>query len=466
MGNEFTSDAVVGIECHVELNTNTKLFCSCPRKGTEEPNSRCCEICLGHPGSKPSVNKKAIEFALKLCLATNSKIAKELVFSRKSYFYPDLAKNFQITQYEMPLGSNGEIKLPGKAIKLKRIHLEEDPASMVHSGSYVLVDYNRSGNPLVEIVTEPVMESAQEARDFMKQLITVLEYLEIFDINNCVIKADVNVSVRESGYSRVEVKNITGFKEIERAVNYEVQRQKHEAKDGKKAMQETRGWDADKGMTFPMRQKESEEDYGYIIEPDLAVIDITDDFVGKIKLAMPEMADEKLRKFLDEHGIEETTANVIAKDRKLAKMYEEVIKEVDRELASKWIRRELPRVLNYQKKSLEESNIEPKHMISLLKLIQHGKITEKTGQQLINMLGEAPFDVDEHVKKEGLSAVSDSSQIEQFCKEAIKEAPKAVEEYKAGKEKALNFCVGIVMKKSKGKVKPETVMEMLKKLVD
>ena len=471
--DKFTSDVVIGLEIHVELNTKTKLFCSCPREVVdgEEPNSRCCPVCLGLPGSKPVLNKKAVEYALKLCIALKCDISPKLIFSRKSYFYPDMAKNYQITQYEIPLGNGGELKLSsGKRVKLKRAHMEEDPAALVHIGDMqkspsVLVDYNRSGNPLVEVVTDPDITSADEARDFMKQLITILEYLEIFDINKCIIKADANISVKESGYVRAEIKNITGFKEIERALNYEIERQKHDVKEGRKFIVETRGWDSEKGITFPMRAKESEEDYGYIIDPDLVVTEINKEWIKDIEKEMPELADKKLKKFLDEHGIEETTANVLAKDKKLADIYEAVIKKVDHSLASKWIRRELPRVLHYNKKSLEESGIKAEHMIALLKLIQDGKLTEKVGQRLIEKLCVMVFDVASYVKKEGLEVVADVEKIEKFCEEAIKEAPKAIEEYKAGKEKALNFVVGLVMKKSRGKARPGVVMEVLKKLL-
>ncbi len=474
MTENFTSDIVIGLEIHCELATKTKLFCGCPREERENegPNSRTCPVCLGMPGSKPVLNKKAVDYAIKLCLALKCDLAPQLIFSRKSYFYPDMAKNYQISQYEIPLGSNGELKLStGRKIGLIRAHMEEDPAALVHTGSiekspFVLVDYNRSGNPLIEIVTKPEMTSADEARDFMKQLITVLEYLEIFDNNKCIIKADANVSVKESGYVRAEIKNITGFKEIERALNYEIQRQRHDLNEGRKLIVETRGWDSIKGITYSMRSKESEEDYGYIIDPDLVATEITTEWKESIASQMPELADAKLAKFLDEHGIEETTANVLAKDRKLAEMYEIVSQKVDSQLASKWIRRELPRVLNYQKKSLIESGITSEHMSSLLKLIETGKITERVGQQIINKLGESVFDVDSYVEEQGLVTVSDSSQIEQWCKEAIEEAPKAIEEYRSGKEKALNFCVGIVMRKSKGQAKPDVVMKILKDLID
>src|SRR3990167_3615708 len=283
------SGLIIGLEVHCEINTDTKLFCSCPTKGNEEPNTRCCEVCLGHPGSKPVLNKKAVEYALKLCLALNCKINKELIFSRKSYFYPDMAKNYQISQYEIPLGSNGSLKLrSGKEIGIIRVHMEEDPASLVHpagmqESAYVLVDYNRSGNPLLEIVTEPCMESAAEARDFMKQLITILDYLGIFDVNNGIIKADANISIKESGFVKQEVKNITGFKEIERALNYDIARQKEAVKEGKKIVQETRAWDSEKGISFTLRKKETEDDYGYILDPDLVKTEINKEMVGRIK---------------------------------------------------------------------------------------------------------------------------------------------------------------------------------------
>lgn len=471
---KFTSDVVIGLEIHCELNTKTKLFCSCSReeKENEEPNSRTCPVCLGMPGSKPVLNKKAVDYAIKLCLALKCKISPELIFSRKSYFYPDMAKNYQISQYEIPIGSEGELKLSnGKKISLTRAHMEEDPAALVHTGDmqkspFVLVDYNRSGNPLIEIVTEPEMTTADEARDFMKQLITVLEYLGIFNVNKCIIKADANVSIKESGYVRAEIKNITGFKEIERALNYEIMRQKQDVKDEKKLIVETRGWDSNNGLTFPMRTKESEEDYGYIIDPDLVVTEIDSKWIKDIEKDMPELADKKLKKFLNEHGIEETTANVLAKDKKLAEMYEAVSKEVDKNLTSKWIRRELPRILNYNKKSLEESGIKPEHMIVLLKLIQEDKITEKVGQKLINKLGEEPFDISDYVKKEGLERIDDTKKIEITCKIVIEKSEKAVSDYKAGNEKALKFILGQVMRESGGTADPKTIKNVLIRLLN
>src|SRR3990167_5464657 len=360
---QFTSDIVIGLEVHAEIDCKTKLFCGCPTHGSEEPNTRTCPTCLGMPGSKPVLNEKAVEFALKLCLALNCEISPELIFSRKSYFYPDLAKNYQISQYEIPLGKKGVLKLRnGKEVGITRVHMEEDPASLVHpagmrESQYVLVDYNRSGNPLVEIVTEPDLASPDEARDFMKQLITVLNYLEIFDINDGIIKADANVSIKESDYARVEIKNITGFKEIERALMYEVSRQQDETSHHKKIEQETRAWDSEKGITFTLRKKETEEDYGYIIDTDLTVVEITGKLVKEIKKEMPELAQDKVRKFVEKHKIKKEDAIVLAQEKLLADLFEKVAEEIDAALAAKWLRRELVRVLNYNKKELHQLEI-------------------------------------------------------------------------------------------------------------
>ncbi len=472
---KFTTDVVIGLEVHCELNTNTKLFCGCPTKAKSQdedlPNTRCCPTCLGMPGSKPVLNKKAVDFALKLCLALNCDISNKLIFSRKSYFYPDMAKNYQISQYEIPLGKNGSLALrDGKKIGISRVHIEEDPASLVHpfglkESLYVLVDYNRSGNPLAEIVTQPVFESPGQAREFMNQLIRVLSYLEIFDGNCGIIKADANISVKESGYTRVEIKNITGFKDIESALAYEVERQKDEIRQARKIVQETRAWDSSKSVTISLRKKETEEDYGYIIDTDLAAVEITQRWRDEIKDEMPELAQDKVRKFVEDYGIKKEDAEVIASDKFLAEIFEKVAGKVNPILAAKWIRRELVRVLNYNKKELHESGINEKHMADLLKLVESKKITDSVGAKILEKLIEKPFDVKEYVKKEGLEAVSDAYELEKYCKEAIEENPKAIEDYKKGSGKALNFIVGKVMQKTSGKAAPKEVNEIILKMV-
>jgi len=463
---QFTSDIIIGLEVHAELNTKTKLFCSCPTKGSEEPNTRCCPVCLGHPGSKPVLNKKAVECAIKLCLALNCRLAQKLIFSRKSYFYPDMAKNFQITQYEIPLGRDGNISLGEKEIGIARAHIEEDPASLVHpsgmkDSSYVLVDYNRSGNPLIEIVTKPDMAGPDEAREFMKHLITILEYIEIFDANSGIIKADANISVKESDYTRVEIKNITGFKEIERALFYEVKRQKEEISRGRAIHQETRSWDSEKGITFSLRKKETEEDYGYIIDTDLTFTEIDFGWVSRVKESMPELAKDKVKRFIEKYGIKKEDAEIIASDRTLAELLEKIIAKINPELAAKWLRRELLRVLNYNKKTLKDIKFDETHLIELLELVEHKKITDSVASKILEKLIEKPFDVHEYVQKENLEKVSDESEIEKYCDDAIAESEEAVKDYKRGEEKALNFIIGKVMKKTKGKASPDIVKKII-----
>ena len=463
---KFKSDVVIGIECHIELNTASKLFCGCPTKA-DKPNSACCEVCLGMPGSKPVLNKKAVEYALKLCIALDCKVSPELIFSRKSYFYPDMAKNYQISQYEIPLGKNGKLKISNKIIGIRRVHMEEDPAALIHpetmlKSKYVLVDYNRSGHPLVEVVTEPDLNSPEEAREFMNKLITILRYLDIFDINDGIIKADANISIKETGYTKVEIKNITGFKDIERAMFYEVSRQKNNIREVK---QETRAWDSTAGLTRALRTKETEEDYGYILDPDLTRVEITEDWIEKIKQDMPELAEAKIEKFISKHKISKLDAEAISQEKLLADLFEKVAVEVNPELAAKWLRRELVRVLNYNKKSLKDLKLDEKHLIDLLKLIETKQITDKVGQKLMEKLIQEPFDIKGYVKNENLLAVSDTDLIENICRKVIKENKKAVEDYKKGGEKALHYLIGQVMKETKGKATPKEVNEILKKLI-
>jgi aspartyl-tRNA(Asn)/glutamyl-tRNA(Gln) amidotransferase subunit B len=463
----FKSDIVIGMEVHVELATKSKLFCSCPRTGSEEPNTRTCPVCLGHPGSKPVLNRRAVDFALRLALATGCKIADELLFSRKSYFYPDMAKNYQISQYEIPLAENGLIRLPsGKEVRLRRIHMEEDPAALVHpsgmaASKYALVDYNRSGNPLVEVVTEPDMESPDEAREFMRQLISILNYIGIFDVNTGIIKADANISIKASGYVRAEIKNITGFKEIERALIYEVARQKKEVSEGKTLKQETRACDAATGITRSLRTKETEEDYGYILDPDLPAVRLTKEWVDSVKLELPELAHEKTKRYIKELGLPEDDAAIISMELRMAELFEKVSKEISPKLAAKWLRRELARVMNYNNIEFSNLLIDETHLIELLGMVEKGEITENVAQKLLEKLVEKPFGVRAHVKEHGLATVSDKGELERWCKEAIAECPDAVKDYASGNEKALNFVIGKVMKKSRGTASPADVKKIL-----
>ncbi len=455
-------DVIIGLECHVELDTKTKLFCGCTTKA-DEPNTATCDVCVGFPGSKPVVNKKALEYALKLCLALNCAIAPEIIFSRKTYFYPDMGKNFQITQYEIPLGSKGSLQLEKKKIDITRIHIEEDPAALVHQGATVLVDYNRSGHPLCELVTEPQLSSPEEAREFLKRLITILEYLQIFDSKEGVIKADANISLK--GYERVEIKNITGFKEIERALQYEIARQRKLVDEGQGVVQrETRGWDSAKGITVFQRSKEEEADYGYIMEPDLVPIEVSKAWVEKVKKDLPELPREKAARYVKSYKIKRDDADAIANDYELAMVFEKAIETVAPLVAAEWIRREVARVLNYSKKMLRNTFIE-KNVIDVLELLAQEKITRQTGQRLMEVLVEKDVNVKKYVQEKDLTLVQDTGVVENISKRIVKENPKVIADYKSGNEKALHFLVGLVMRESKGKSDPKKVGEIIKRLI-
>lgn len=465
---KFNSDIVIGLEIHVELNTKTKLFCSCATSGNDEPNSRVCPICLGHPGSRPVLNKKALDYAIKLGLALGCKFSKELVFSRKSYFYPDMSKNFQTTQFEDPIGKMGKLKLKsGKTINITRIHIEEDPASITYPGtmnnsSYSYIDYNRSGNPLIEIVTEPDITTPQEARDFLNQLINLLSYLEIFDLNEGIIKADANISIRESDYTRVEVKNISGFKDIEKALEYEIKRHKKVISKGQKIVMQTRGWDAQNQITFLMRTKETEADYGYIIEPDLSIIDITNDMLKESKKSLVELPENKFEKYINVYKIDPIDARVIVSDKQIADLYEEIIeKNIDKQLAAKWMKSGVLRVLNYTKKTLKESPFDKGEIIELLNLIESKTISEVVAQKIMENLSEKKFSPKEYVKENNLSQINNDDEIERHVVEVINNNQKAVKDYKDGGQKSFNFLFGQIMRQSKGKASPDTVKKIL-----
>lgn len=446
---------IIGLEIHVQLNTQSKLFCGCSTKA-QEPNTAVCPTCLGHPGSKPVVNQKAIEFGTKLALALGCELSREIVFSRKTYFYPDMSKNYQITQYEIPLGKNGHITLDsGKVVGITRIHLEEDPAALVHEHGIVLADYNRSGNPLCEIVTEPDLNSPEEARELMNKLVNILTYLKIFETDS-IIKADVNISIKEKNFTRVEIKNVTGFKEIENSLFYEAERQKTQ-----EVVRETRGWDSEQGITYPMRTKETEEDYGYIIEPDLPVFTLEQKWIDEIKKQVPELPQQKVQKYLKQYQIDADDAKIIAYDLAVAQLFETVAQKVNPSLASKWMRRELMRVLNLSKKSLNETQITSAELIELFKLLEEKKITDRIGQELIEKLVQEKFSPKKYVEQQGLGMVADEGELNNYCDDAIKSNPQAVADFKAGVEKALKFLIGQVMAKTKGKADPQAVKRLL-----
>ena len=446
----------IGIEIHVQLSTRSKVFCSCPTSNPETPNTNVCEICTGMPGSKPVLNKEAIDQAIKVALAFNCKIASETFFSRKNYFYPDLSKNFQITQYEVPIGKNGNFQ----DIGITRIHLEEDPGALIHKGSTCLIDYNRSGIPLIEIVTEPDFKSPNEVRLFLRKLITTLSYLNVYSKkNDATLKADANISTTGE---KVEIKNITGLKEIESALNYEALRQEKEPA----TKQETRGWDATTKKTFLQRTKETEDDYGYIFEPDLPKIEISKELIKLIKTKIPELGLEKTSRFQKEYKLKKEDAEILSSEKKLADIYEEVSKKINPKLAAKWLVRDLIKIVHYNKTTIDEIKLDVKHIIELLHLFQENKITDNTVKNVLNKLIKEPFSPKEYIEKNNLLILSDSRNLDKLCKEVIKENAQAVKDYKAGNEKSIHFLTGMVMKKTKGTADPKIVEKILKKLME
>lgn len=438
------------MEIHVTLNTNTKLFCGCTAKG-EEPNSSTCEVCLGHPGAKPTVNKEAIKKAVRVCKALNTKVRDKVIFSRKNYYYPDLSKNYQITQYEEPLGEEGFLIINNEKIGIKRIHIEEDPAAITREEKGILIDYNRSGTPLVEIVTDPDLKTSEEARLFMKKLLRTLKYLGVYD-KGSVLKADVNVSTSKNNYTRTEVKNVTGFKEIQRCIEYEVKNQGDESKE------QTKSWDAAKGVTILMREKESEADYGYIYEPDIAPINVPKKILDE---ELPELAEGKIESYKD-LGVKEEDSEIIAEEPLLARFFEETIQKSDPRATSKFFRSMLLGILNYNNISIEEYNAKPEDISELVNMLEKGLINEKTAKKILIELLEKELKPSKYVEENGLKLLTDKKAIKKMVEEAFKENPLAVKEYKQGNDKSLNYLVGVVMKKTKGKADPGLVSKIVK----
>jgi len=414
------------------------------------------------------LNKKAVDLAIKIATTLNCRISPTLFFSRKAYFYPDMSKNFQITQFEEPLGSGGKIKLrSGKVIPLERIHLEEDPASITYpqgmsASAFSYLDYNRAGNPLVEIVTKPELSSPAEAREFLTQLASILTYLGVFDVNECVMKADANVSVKESGYTRVEVKNISGFKEVESALTYEITRQRALLRRGLAVKRETRGWNDASKTTISQRSKEGEADYGYITEPDLSLISVSDEMIAVLKKEIPELAQQKVQRYFQEFGLDAGDAEVMAMELELAELFERVAREINPQLAARWLRRELLRVLNYHKKTLKEIEFDETELIELLVLVEQKAISETTAQKLMEKLMEGRFSPREYVRQEGLLQITSEGMIREVCKRVIAANKKAVADYVSGNEKAFQFLVGQVMRETKGKAEPGVVNKVLR----
>ncbi len=456
---------MIGLEIHAYLGTRSKLFCACPTDGTN-PNTACCPICLGHPGAKPVLNEVAVDFGVRVGLALNCKINEEFFFSRKTYFYPDMSLNYQITQYEVPVAVNGFLVLPGgKKIKIKRAHIEWDPAALIHpqgmgKSSYVLIDYNRSGLPLIEIVTEPDLSSPQEAREFMNTLENVLNYLEVLKPST-TLKVDCNISI--NGGERVEIKNVSGYAAVEKALSYELLRQKQEVKQGKKINQHTRAFNAETLSTVELRKKETEEDYGYIFDPDLVKISLSKDYLIRIKAEMPELPEQKALRLIKEFGLTGYDAKVLCADFELGKLFDEMVGlKSDALLSARLLTREVLGVLNHDSLSLKEVVVKAEDLKKLVDLIKAGKVSDKNAKEsVINYISGDKSKPADFLGKNNL-LISSSIDVDGIIDKVIKCNEKAVCDYKNGNEKSINFLAGLVMRETKGTAKPHEVQEKLK----
>ena len=452
---EFTTDIVIGMEIHVSLNTESKLFCSCKNSHSDEPNKNICPVCLGHPGARPVLNKKALEYAKRLAKALHCRFAPRLIFSRKTYFYPDLSKNFQITQYEEPLGKDGYVLLDEKSIGIERIHIEEDPGALIHRPSHTLIDYNRSGAPLCEIVTRPELTSAKEARDFIKKLQSIVNYCSVFDYSNGTIKADLNVSIKESGYRRVEIKGVSGFKDIEDALEYEILRQKENPNE---IIQETRGYDPQQKLTVSQRVKETEEDYGYIYETDILARPIVDD------ITLVEMIDERIKRYVSK-GIMSEDAKTLASIREVSDLFDSIADDKHYELMAKVIKREIISLINDGVLSLKDLLVMQEKIKTLLQYFADRKINNHTMREAVRLVAQDEInDVVKYLEENEL--IIAAVDLVQICSEVIKENDKAVNDYLSEKPWAVNYLVGMVMKKVKGQAMPDDVKAELVKQLD
>jgi aspartyl-tRNA(Asn)/glutamyl-tRNA(Gln) amidotransferase subunit B len=466
-------EAIMGLEIHVHLQTNSKLFCSCSTDyDGKTPNSNTCPICLGFPGSKPKINRKAIEHAIVIAKALNCEILPEINFSRKNYFYPDLPKNFQITQFEVPFAENGHLLTESGSIRIRRIHLEEDPAKLVHVGGdittaqYTLIDYNRSGIPLIEIVTEPDIKSTKEARRFLNKISLILDHLGVYNPTaEGAIRIDSNVSLE--GGSRVEIKNITGFKSVEKALNFEIVRQRSMANMDIDVSRETRHFDPDTGTTLSLRKKESEEDYGYINEPDLLPIKITRDWINELVENMPELPDHLIERLINEYRISRLQSRIIVNTGSdLSDFFEKccTLYKNPQKVAN-WIVTFLLKSLNFEGLTIKTSSVRPETFVELLKLIDDGEISERLAKELIKEYtrsGESPSKI---VKQKNLGLLG-VDELRQSVESVLKNNLDAVKDYQSGKKKAADYLLGQVIRKIRARANHKEIKRMINEILN
>ncbi len=467
-------ETVIGLEVHCQLKTNTKVWCSCDADyDNKEPNTAVCPICTGQPGALPKLNEKVLDYAIKAALALGCEINRESYFDRKNYFYPDSPKNYQITQFFKPYAENGVLKImtnSGKeaSVGIERIQIEEDTAKSIHTASETLLNYNRASVPLIEIISKPEIKNAEEAYAYLNTLKDRLKYTKVSDVSMELgsLRCDANVSVRKKGETklgtRTETKNLNSFKAVVKAIEYETNRQIEVLENGERVVQETRLWDEENAVTKPMRSKEEAMDYRYFPEPDLPAIIITESRLSNVKDEMPEFADEKAKRFINEYKLNEMEAATLSSEQELAEYYEEVVKvSDDARLAANWVLTEILRVLKEKNISIEEFSVEPQNIGKLIKLIKANTISSKIAKDVFEILLSENKDPEIIVKEKGLVQITDNSEIEKIVEQVLAENPQSVEDYKAGKSNALKYLVGQSMRLSKGKANPKMINEMI-----
>lgn len=467
-------EVVIGLEVHAELSTKTKIFCSCPTEFGAEPNTHVCPVCMAMPGALPVLNEKVVEYAVKAGLATNCTISRDSKNDRKNYFYPDLPKSYQISQFDKPLCEHGYVEIEDeeekkKKIRILRIHIEEDAGKLNHNeftgGS--LVDLNRAGVPLIEIVSEPDLRSTKEAEEYLKKLKSILEYIEVSDckMQEGSFRADVNVSVRKKGATefgtRTEMKNMNSFRSIIRGIEYETQRQIEVIENGEKVEQETLRWDDVSGKTFSMRDKEDAQDYRYFPEPDLVAIRLSEEYIENIKNNLPELPESRKQKYLSVYGLSEKDSRMLTSSKYLSNMFEEAEKICKNGKAvANWLLSDVSRILNENEMEADSIPFTAEQLAKMIELIDKGTISSAIGKKVLEELFENPKDPEEIIKEKGWLQISDEGAIKEIVNKILEANPASIADFKAGKDRALGFLVGQAMKETKGKANPQMLNKM------
>jgi aspartyl-tRNA(Asn)/glutamyl-tRNA(Gln) amidotransferase subunit B len=473
---------IIGLEIHVELKTKSKMFCSCKNDPDERhPNLNVCPICMGHPGTLPVINEEAVKKVIKTGLALNCQISNFSFFERKNYFYPDLPKGYQISQYSTPLCKNGFLEIEGRKIRIRRVHLEEDTARLIHEKNYSLVDFNRAGIPLMELVTEPDIRSAKEARKFAEELHLILRYLDVSeaDMEKGQMRIEANISLtkdeRKLG-TKVEIKNLNSFRAVERAIDFEIKRQEKVLSQGKKVIQETRGWDPVAEITLVQRKKEEAHDYRYFPEPDLPPLEITQEMIEKIRAEIPELPQQKRERFKREYGLDEKAIEIFVKDKGFGEYFEKVVSEFEPNLSRERLSKLIKLATNYLITDLqgllkgasvtgEDFLITPENFAQFIILIEEGKISSKIAKIILEEMFKTGADPSHVIEEKGLILITDEAEIEKIVRQVISENQKAVSDFEKGKETALQFLIGKIMAKTKGKANPKIAKDVLTRIL-